>query len=106
MRIDRGFIKWMPFDSVVPTKDLLKSLSSEKNNMKMPTLSEEQITSNEENILRALHNNEDVIIIYFKNSKIYCLTTKIKQIENNTKKIILANNSHLYFSQIIKVKIN
>ena len=106
MQIDRGFIKWMPFDSVVSTKNLLKSLVSEKNNMKMPILSEEQITTNEENILRALHNNEEVKIICFKNSKIYRLTTKLKQIENNTKKIILANDNHLYFSQIISAKVN
>lgn len=106
MQIDRGFIKWMPFDSVVPTKNLLKALSNEKNMMKMPTLSEEQIATNEENILRALHNKEEIKIIYFKNNKIYCLTTKLKDIENTTKKIILANNNHLYFSQIISVKVN
>lgn len=106
MQIDRGFIKWMPFDSVVPTKDLLKSLSSEKNIMKMPTLSEEQIVNNEENLLRSLHNNEEVKIIYFKNNKIYRLTTKLKEIDIISKKIILANNNHLYFSQIISVKVN
>lgn len=106
MQIDRGFIKWMPFDSVVPTKNLLKSLSSEKNIMKMPTLSEEQIVSNEENLLRALHNKEEVKIIYFKNNKIYRLTTKLKEIDIISKKIILASNNHLYFSQIISVKVN
>lgn len=106
MQIDRGFIKWMPFDSVVPTKKLLESLASKKNNIKMPILSEEQIINNEQNILRALHNNEEVKIIYFKNNKIYRITTKLKKIEINTKKIILANNNHLYFSQIISVKVN
>lgn len=106
MQIDRGFIKWMPFDSVTSTKNLLKNIAQKKNIIKMPILSEEQINSNEENILRALHNNEEVKIIYFKSSKIYRLTTKLKQIENNTKKIILANNNHLYFSQIISVKVN
>ena len=26
MQIDRGFIKWMPFDSVTSTKNLLKNI--------------------------------------------------------------------------------
>lgn len=106
MQIDRGFIKWMPFDSVTSTKNLLKNIVQEKNIIKMPTLSEEQINLNENNILRALHNNEDVKIIYFKNNKVYRLTTKIKNIQTTSKKIILANNNHLYFSQIISVKVN
>lgn len=106
MQIDRGFIKWMPFDSVVPTKKLLESLVNKKSNIKMPTLFEEQIINNEQNILRALHSNEEIKIIYFKNNKIYRLTTKIKKIESNTKKIILANNNCLYFSQIISIKVN
>ncbi len=106
MQIDRGFIKWMPFDSVVNTKKLLKSIAEEKSIMTMPTLFEEQIIINEENILRALHNNEEVKIIYFKKNKIYCLTTLIKKVESNTRKIILANNKQLYFSQIISVKVN
>lgn len=106
MQIDRGFIKWMPFDSVTSTKNLLKNIVQEKNIFKMPTLSEEQINLNENNILRALHNNEDVKIIYFKNNKVYRLTTKIKNIQTTSKKIILANNNHLYFSQIISVKVN
>lgn len=106
MQIDRGFIKWLPFDSVTSTKNLLKILSSEKNIMKMPTLSEEQINNNEENVLRALHNNENVKIIYFKNNKIYRINTQIKNIQMTSKKIILANNNQLYFSQIISVKVN
>ena len=81
-------------------------LDKEKNIIKMPTLSEEQINLNENNILRALHNNEDVKIIYFKNNKVYRLTTKIKNIQTTSKKIILANNNYLYFSQIISVKVN
>ena len=106
MQIDRGFIKWLPFDSVTSTKNLLKILSSEKNIMKMPTLSEEQINNNEETVLRALHNNENVKIIYFKNNKIYRINTQIKNIQMISKKIILANNNQLYFSQIISVKVN
>ena len=106
MQIDRGFIKWMPFDSVTNTKKLLKTMANNKNVIKMPTLSDEQISLNEENILRAFHHNEEITIIYFQNNKIYKLTTKIKKIENTSKKIILANNKHLYFSQLIRVKVN
>ena len=106
MQIDRGFIKWMPFDSVTSTKNLLKNIVQEKNIIKMPSLSEEQINVNETNILRALHNNEEVKIIYFKNNKVYRFTTKIKNIQTTTKKIILDNNNHLSFSQIISVKVN
>lgn len=106
MQIDRGFIKWMPFDSVTSTKNLLKNMVQEKNIIKMPILSEEQISYNENNILSALHNNVEAKIVYFKNNKVYRLTAKIKNIEMPSKKIILANNNHLYFSQIISVKVS
>ena len=66
MQIDRGFIKWMPFDSVVPTKKLLESLASKKNNIKMPILSEEQIINNEN---QAVHCTAFYFYIALRNNK-------------------------------------
>lgn len=101
MQIDRGFIKWMPFDSITSSKKNLKTISQEKMKFKMPTLYQEQINYNEENILKSFQNSEKIKITYFKNGKIYPLITTIKNIDKISKKIILEDHKYLYFSQII-----
>lgn len=103
MQIDRGFIKWQPFDSVTSTKKILKDLIQEKNKVSMPNLTDEQIEKNENLLLTAFHNDEFIKIKYFKSNKINIITTKIKKIDSITKKIILTNNTTIYFSQIVYV---
>lgn len=105
MQIDRGFIKWMPFDSVASTKGILNSANKERIVVKMPKLSEEQIISNENNLLSSYHNKEQIKIIYFKNNTIYKTVNKVLKIDAIKKSITLENNNIIYFSQIIQTLI-
>ena len=37
---DRGMIKWMPFNSVVSSKEIINSILKDKSKISMPILSE------------------------------------------------------------------
>ena len=73
--IERGIIKWMPFNSVISSKEVVNSILKEKSKIKMPILSEEQIIN---------------------------ISGYIKKIDPTYRKIYFENKTIL-FNQIIKV---
>lgn len=100
--IDRGIIKWQPFDSCYSGSKILKDINNEKNREIFPTLSEDQLCILEEKITNAYHLGEFINIEYFYNGKINKLKGKINFINLRNKKIYI-NENIIYFSQIIKV---
>lgn len=100
--VDRGMIKWIAFDSVMPSKNVASFLANEKENISMPILSDEQILSIEENLIKAFYNHENINVKYFYNGKILSINSKIKKIDFIFKKIYF-NNKVLLFDQIIEI---
>lgn len=100
MQIDRGFIKWLPFNSVINPKELIKEIKKEKK-YQSPMLCEERLIENEHNLLNAYESKSIIKIVYFKNNNFFKVTSKIQYLDSINKKIILDNNSKIYFSQII-----
>ncbi|MBQ4584395.1 MAG: YolD-like family protein [Bacilli bacterium] len=103
--IDRGIIKWQPFDSVMSSNEIKKIILSEKAKVNKPQLSEDQQIIIEQTLLEAWHNNIKLTITYFKNNKIYKLDKKILKIISINKKIIFEDYFFIYFDQILKVSI-
>lgn len=101
--IDRGIIKWQPFDSIIPSTEIKKYLSKQKNKITKPNISDDQKNIIEEKILEAWHNNICIKIVYFKNNQLYKLEKKILKIISVNKKIIFEDYSFIYFDQILKV---
>ena len=52
--VERGIIKWAPFNSVVSGNEMLNSIVKEKNKIAMPTLSDEQKEVIEKKLILAL----------------------------------------------------
>ena len=100
--IDRGIIKWQPFDSCYSGEKVLKDITNEKNKNFFPILSEDQLHFLEEKIFDSYHLNEKVNIEYFYNGKIYKITGTIESI-NLLNKNIHIKNSIIYFKQIINI---
>lgn len=100
--IDRGIIKWQPFDSCYSCGKILKDIYKQKNRNKLPTLSEDQLIELEEKILNAYHLNETISIKYFYNGSLYQKNGKINFINLQEKKLYI-NNCIIYFKQIIEV---
>lgn len=102
---DRGVIKWAPFNSLVGQRQMIENLINEKNKIKKPKLSQEQIEQNESLLIEAFYEQIKVKIEYFKDGFILNTIAIIIQIDYTFKKIYLNNKKILLFNQIIKVSV-
>ena len=100
--IDRGIIKWQPFDSCYSSSKILKEIDDKKNRKIFPVLSEDQLIILEEKITTAYHLNENINIEYFYNGKITNVKGKIYFINYIDKKLFI-DNKIIYFKQIINI---
>ncbi len=100
--IDRGIIKWQPFDSCYASSKILKEIHNKKDRRVFPTLSEDQLNILEENIKDAYHLKEIINIKYYYNGDVLNIKGKINGINNNEKKIYI-NNKIIYIKQILTI---
>lgn len=100
--IDRGIIKWQPFDSCYSSTKILNDIYNKKNRKIFPILSEDQLFILEEKIIDAYHLNEVISIEYFYNGDILNIKGKINSLDYQNKKLYI-NNKLIYFKQIIKI---
>ena len=100
--IDRGFIKWQPFNSVISNKTVLTNLTKSKNIIK-PILSNEQIEELNKLILEAYYGQNKIEIYFYEHNKINSIKTVIKKIEPNSNILELENHKIITFQQILKI---
>lgn len=101
MKIDRGIIKWQPFNSVASTKILL---NSNEKNIPHPTFFPEEIEELTAKILEAYYANNLIELSIYEQNKIHKYLTTILQINQNNKTLKLNNNKTIFFNQIIEIK--
>ena len=100
--IDRGIIKWRPFDSCYSSKQVVNEVKTKRLKINMPILSDDQKNSIEEKIVDAFNLQTTIKIEYFYDGFIKNEIGKINYIDKDEKKIYL-NNKSLYFKQILKI---
>ena len=100
--IDRGMLKWAPFNSVVSNKEIIYAIQKEKSKIKMPCLSDDQKLNIENKLIEAFYENKKIAIKYFLAGKIFYKTGSIKKIDPIFHKIYF-DNLILIFEQIIDV---
>ena len=103
---DRGMVKWNPFDSLISSKEVIKTISDSKTKFKRPTLSLEQLEEIQTNILLAYHSQITIIITYFLNGSFYEKKNKVLEIYMTSKKLFFQDHTYLYFDQIVKVQLS
>ena len=102
--LDRGMIKWAPFNSVVSSKKMVNEILKEKNKVIMPMLSDEQKNILEKNLVIAFYENEKISLKYYYSGNIYTFSDYIKKIDFTYHKIYF-NNKTLLFEQIVSASI-
>ena len=102
--IDRGFIKWQPFNSCFETQKVADNINREKMKEKIPVLYSDQIEALEEKINAAFQLKTNINIYYYEDGMFYNIIGKITFIDIYKKKIYL-NNKSIYFKQILKITI-
>ncbi|MBE6156921.1 MAG: YolD-like family protein [Firmicutes bacterium] len=100
--IDRGIIKWQPFNSCFSGTSIINEINDNKNKEKFPVLSEDQLYAIEEKIKDAYTLKISINITYYYAGKIKTEVAIIKGINMHEKKICL-NNKYIYFKQILKI---
>lgn len=100
--IDRGFIKWQPFNSLTPLKDTFLDIEKEKIEEK-PILFPEETNIISEKIIDAYYSKDVISITYYEAGKIKNINATIKKIHPSAKTIELGCKKVLFFKQILHI---
>lgn len=96
---DRDFKKWRPFNSVIPSRELLKRDEI----IDIPNLSKDEIYEFEEKLKTSFYLKLPVEISYIENSKMNTIKDVVTKLDP-LKKNIYTKNKIINFRQIFKVK--
>ena len=99
---DRGMKKWAPYKSLIEQEKYLNRVSDDNKKIEKP-----QISSDEAEIINEILTNyheEELLITYWRNSKIDTISAILKKIDVTNKKIVLQDRRTIYFSEIIKLE--
>ena len=99
---DRGMKKWAPYKSLVEQEKYLKKAHNDNEKIERPILSSDEMEEINEKLVN--YSNEEVIITYWRDNKINSVTTLIKKIDANNKKIILPDRKSIYFHELINIE--
>lgn len=101
--LDRGIIKWQPFNSCFDSKQIIEDISSKRQKINLPILSDDQINIIEEKIINAYNLKVNIKILFFYEGNIKEIKGKINYLDYNKKEIYI-NKIKIYFKQIVKIK--
>lgn len=99
---DRGMKKWAPYKSLVEQEKYLKKAHDDNEKIERPILSSDEMEEINEKLVN--YSNEEVIITYWRDNKINNVTTLIKKIDADNKKIILPDRKSIYFHELINIE--
>lgn len=101
---DRGMIKWQPFDSLGNTAKIKRQAALQKQFVRMPSLSSDQLEEMQESLLEAYANQEVVQITYFRGGTIQKAIGRIMLIHEKERFLLLNNHLKLAFSQLLRIE--
>ena len=105
--IDRGFIKWQPFNSLISNKEVLASIKEAKTNFlnSKPKLFPEEIEKLNEELKDAYYSHSLINLTYYENNHLKTIKTNIIAIYPNSNTLKLTNNTIIiYFIPQIIIK--
>lgn len=105
MNSNRNMVKWQPFSAVIPGSYIVNKITNDKNKVRKPELSEEQLKEIENLVIISYSNQEAFHFHYFCNGKMLIKYGFIKEINSISKKILLNDGTFLFFNQIISITI-
>ena len=103
--MDRGIIKWQPFNSCFNAQEVIEDINKqkEKERIKFPTLSEDQLMVLEDKIKNSFYLKLKIKIDYYYDGEIKSLIGKINYFDYENRKLYI-NNKEIHFKQIIKIR--
>ncbi|MDY0075277.1 MAG: YolD-like family protein [Acholeplasmataceae bacterium] len=101
--VDRGIIKWAPFDALVGYGAMIRELKLRLGKRDKPMLSDDQYEELNRKLQLALHQNLDVSIAYFENGYIHTTPGKIKKIDAVQQLIIMTPFSRIHACDVLEI---
>ena len=99
---ERGMKKWAPYKSLIEQEKYLNKLHETNQRTE-----KHQISSDEAELINEVlvnYQGEELQIIYWKNNKIDTISTILKKIDPENKKIVLQDRRTISFNEIIKLE--
>lgn len=89
--VDRGIIKWAPFDALLGYSSLLNELKYRLGKKDKPILSDDQYDELNQKLVFAYHHQLEVALEYYHDGYTKVSFGKIKKLDFIYKRIILSN---------------
>ncbi|NLL68793.1 MAG: YolD-like family protein [Acholeplasmataceae bacterium] len=102
--VDRGIIKWAPFDGLAGFNDLYNDLKYQLGKKDKPLLSEEQLYYMDITLKEAVINNSEVMITYYKNGYLSTLFGYITKLDD-LKRLIYLDAIPFKIDQIVSIEL-
>ncbi|MCF7923927.1 MAG: YolD-like family protein [Candidatus Izimaplasma sp.] len=103
--IDRGIIKWAPFNALNGYSTMLKEMKFRTRKNKKPILSDDEYQTLNLNIQQAIRENLEVEIEYYENGYIKYGFGKIKKLDFIHKLLILSTNEKIPAIDVLSLEI-
>ena len=101
---DRGMKKWAPYKSLIEQEKYLNKVSDDNKKVEKPQISSDEVELINEILVN--YHEEELLITYWRNSKINTISAILKKIDAENKKIVLQDRRTIYFTEIIKLERN
>ena len=96
---ERGMKKWAPYKSLVEQEKYLKKCHDDNEKVERPQMSSD--VAEEINEILTNYQGEELEITYWRNEKINTITSSLKKIDVDNKKIVLPERKTIYFAELI-----
>lgn len=99
--MDRGMIKWKPFNTLLNSNDI-KEIELNRSKISKPIIMEDRINEINSILVNAYNNHLSIKVKHYNNGFLFYKSGFIKSI-NAYEKYILMDNIRIYFKNIINV---
>ena len=96
---ERGMKKWAPYKSLNEQENYLNKLHKNNEKVEKPKISSDE--AEEINEILVNYHGEELLITFYRNEKILSITSTIKKIDPENKKIVLPDRKTIYFTELV-----
>ena len=96
---ERGMKKWAPYKSLNEQENYLNKLHKDNEKVEKPRISSD--AAEEINEILVNYHGEELLITFFRNNRVQTISTVIKKIDAENKKIVLPDRKTIYFTELV-----
>ena len=96
---ERGMKKWAPYKSLNEQEHYLNKLHKDNEKVEKPVISSDE--AEEINEILVNYQGEELVITFYRNEKTQSITSIIKKIDVENKKIVLPDRKTILFTELI-----